>query len=633
MSQAPDWLTLETPPLGLWERFREGAWRAQQTASRSVVERWQRIRALEAPPDGGVEPIDERGALAERRERLGPLLHGLPQLFSAKPFADRDFSLLLADADGVVLERTAGGGFDDEARRVRLIEGSHWSEATRGTNAIGTAIAEDRPVAVHGRAHWMRPNHSLVCYAAPVHDAAGALVAVLDATSFVERADPFAQLAVRATALALEEHLRRYAWQTSRPLELVERLIDGQHGPALLVEPPGRVRRANAAGAAVMAAHRRVDWLATSRAALTGERVQLGAASFRVEPLFDDADRLIAAVLIGDAPARRAPVPTPQPAAPSPFQALDGDDPALRATTEAAARLARTSLPLLLLAETGTGKDVLARAIHRAGPRAERPFVALNCGALGHDLLESELFGYAPGAFTGALRTGRDGHLAHADGGTLFLDEVAEMPAALQALLLRFLEDGTYRRVGDPTEHRADVRLLCATCRDLPALVAEGRFRADLYYRIRGASLSLPPLRRRADLPLLAARLLDAVAREQGVDPPRLGADALAALTAWPWPGNVRELKNALRVAVVLADGEPLLTVRHLPPELSAAPRVEPRVEPQVEPRVEAALDAVEAQAVRRAVDAAQGNLSEAARRLGVARSTLYRLLERHHLR
>ena len=318
----------------------------------------------------------------------------------------------------------------------------------------------------------------------------------------------------------------------------------------------------------------------------------------------------------------------------------------MAATREAGARFARTLLPVLLLAETGTGKELLARAIHGASARRERPFVAINCGALSPHLLESELFGYAPGAFTGASRDGHDGKIGAARGGTLFLDEVAEMPGPLQALLLRVLEDGTYYRVGDNRPRQADVRLVCATCRDLPRLVAEGAFRRDLFYRIDGACLGLPPLRDRSDLPALIRHLLGALAAEQGRPAPELAPDVFAALVRAPWPGNVRQLKTALQHALILCDGE---TIRreHLPRDLAsgdgapvaAAPPPVARPLPAAPsspvpaaPPPRRTLAELERERLERAVALARGNLSRAAAELGIARSTLYRRLRRHGL-
>jgi transcriptional regulator with PAS, ATPase and Fis domain len=330
------------------------------------------------------------------------------------------------------------------------------------------------------------------------------------------------------------------------------------------------------------------------------------------------------------------------------FGAIFGNDPMLLANKEAAARFARTRLPILLLAETGTGKELMARAIHSASPRRDRPFVAINCGALSPHLLESELFGYAPGAFTGASRDGNNGKIGAARGGTLLLDEVAEMPGPLQALLLRVLEDGTYYRVGDNVPRQADIRLICATCRDLPAMVAEGAFRQDLFFRIEGACLTLPPLRERSDLLELTHHLLSAVAHDEMKwlelsGPPRLSSVALSWILRQPWPGNVRQLKTALLHALVLA-GDTEIGLEHLPQRLDARPGIEaateaspapdvnvstPRPTPRAVDEDPASLADIEAGIMRRAVEAADGNLSLAARRLGIARTTLYRHLRR----
>lgn len=325
-----------------------------------------------------------------------------------------------------------------------------------------------------------------------------------------------------------------------------------------------------------------------------------------------------------------------KPPSPVGFADLFGDDPEVVATKAAAERFARTRLPILLLAETGTGKDLLARAIHGASPRRDRPFVAINCGALSPHLLESELFGYAPGAFTDARREGHDGKVGAARGGTLFLDEVAEMPGPLQALLLRVLEDGTYFRVGESVPRQADVRLICATCRDLPGMVEDGVFRRDLYFRIAGAVLGLPPVRARSDVAGLVrhvyARLIANEAPERPA--PRLSRSALAQLVTARWPGNVRQIRTALQYALALSDdGE--IRPEHLPKlEGGRAPAATPSpaaglaairgASPEVDtPR----LAELENRLVARAMEEADGNLSLAARRLGIARSTLYRHL------
>ena len=318
---------------------------------------------------------------------------------------------------------------------------------------------------------------------------------------------------------------------------------------------------------------------------------------------------------------------------------FSGDD-ALTRELEWARQIAFSEIPVMLLAETGSGKELLARAIHDASPRAGGPFVAVNCGALAPSLLESELFGYAPGAFTGAARRGRPGFFHAASEGTLFLDEVAEMPPPMQVALLRVIESGSYQRLGDPTPQHTSVRVVCATCRDLPSLVAESAFRQDLYYRLKGAVVRLPALRDRSDLERLAHHLLAQLSARAGLRAaPDLNAAALALLRAHRWPGNVRELRAILEVAIVAAGGAPEIGAEHLPRDIGLAADAVPRTSRMVravgatrtaDDREPTALADAEAVAVQRALDASSGNVAAAARRLGVARSTVYRKLQRN---
>ena len=236
--------------------------------------------------------------------------------------------------------------------------------------------------------------------------------------------------------------------------------------------------------------------------------------------------------------------------------ALAGETPAMQALYRAIGRLAQAPLSVLITGETGTGKELVARALHRESPRAARPFVALNTAAIPAELLESELFGHEAGAFTGAQKR-LVGRFEQADGGTLFLDEIGDMPAALQTRLLRVLAEGEFFRVGGRELIRVDVRVIAATHQPLEALVAQGRFRADLLHRLDVVRLQLPPLReRREDIPLLAQRFLAAAARRLQLPPKRLSKEALARLQAHAWPGNVRELENLCWRLAALAPGE-----------------------------------------------------------------------------
>ena len=316
-----------------------------------------------------------------------------------------------------------------------------------------------------------------------------------------------------------------------------------------------------------------------------------------------------------------------------------GASPAALEVKRQARRVAGTGSTVLLTGETGTGKELLAHAIHAASARAARPFVGVNIAAVPETLLEAEFFGVAAGAYTGAERRGRDGKFVVADGGTLFLDEIGDMPLALQPKLLRALQEQEIEPLGSNAVRKVDVRVVAATSRDLGAMVADGRFRADLYYRLNVLPIRLPALRERiADIEALADALLEDIARRSGLPVRSLSAEALDALAGQAWPGNIRELRNVLEQAALMTD-EPVLGERDIRAALSAgsAAGVAPAGADQgAAPRAAAPPDAaqivplpqaiaeLEARAIREALAATGGNKVAAARLLGIARATLY---------
>jgi DNA-binding NtrC family response regulator len=296
-----------------------------------------------------------------------------------------------------------------------------------------------------------------------------------------------------------------------------------------------------------------------------------------------------------------------------------------------ARRIAPADISVLLTGETGTGKEVLARAIHRASPRAARPFVAFNCTAVPREMLESQLFGYRKGAFTGA-EAAFDGVIRAAAGGTLFLDEIAEIGLDLQPKLLRFLETHEVHGLGESQPVKVDVRVIAATNADLESLVAEGRFREDLFYRLNVVRLRLPPLReRREEIPPLIDHYLSRFAEEQKKGRLTLDDETLEYLVLYPWPGNVRQLVNEMSRAVAYADPDGTVTPALLSPEIQASRRtvkVQPGDEPEIRVRLDQplndAVEAIERMMVVRALDRARGNYENAARLLGISRKGLF---------
>ncbi len=305
------------------------------------------------------------------------------------------------------------------------------------------------------------------------------------------------------------------------------------------------------------------------------------------------------------------------------IQNILGEHPAMRRMLATVAQVAASRATVLIHGESGTGKELIAAAIHHGSPRRDGPFVTLNCAALAETLLESELFGHERGAFTGAASR-RRGRFEHADGGTLFLDEVGEIPLSVQVKLLRFLQERSFERVGGNRTIEVDVRVVAATHRDLRELVAEGRFREDLYYRLDVVRIEVPPLRERAsDIPLLAHHFLFRFAQENGRPAERFSAAALEALRRYAWPGNVRELQNAIERAVVLCEG-PEVRPEHLPPQVAAPEGAAPEGACW---RAGMTLADIERAAILAALEANGGSTSEAARQLGISRRKVqYRL-------
>ena len=336
-------------------------------------------------------------------------------------------------------------------------------------------------------------------------------------------------------------------------------------------------------------------------------------------------------------PAARRPEATTTPALT--LDTLNTGDNHLQAAIDRARRILGRDIPILIQGESGAGKEMFAKAFHNSGPRQSGPFVALNCAAIPETLIESELFGYQGGAFTGARKEGAPGKIQQAHGGTLFLDEIGDMPLNLQARLLRVLQERSITPLGSTRAIQVDISLVCATHRRLREEVARGTFREDLYYRLHGLSVTLPSLRERSDIRQLVTKLANEEARSR--QPVRFSEAAMQAMTRYSWPGNIRQLYNVIRVAIALLDNdETLVTESHLPEELfesplgaAPAPVVPRESEPwqavPLDSGTAGSLEEIGRQAALRALEAAGGNISAAARQLGISRNTLYRKLGR----
>ncbi len=332
--------------------------------------------------------------------------------------------------------------------------------------------------------------------------------------------------------------------------------------------------------------------------------------------------------------AQRPASPTvPESAAtlPPPLARLDTGDARVAAVLRRVHKVSGRDIPILVHGRTGTGKEWLARAIHAASERSEGPFVAVNCAAIPESLIEAELFGYEEGAFTGARRRGSIGKVTQADRGTLFLDEIGDMPLAQQVRLMRVLQERAVTPLGGTRAVAVDVRVICATHRDLKAMIAAGTFREDLYYRINALTVTLPALSERSDLPVLAARILSMQHAEIGpLCPQRVSDEVMARLRANAWPGNLRQMANVLRTAAIMAEGEDEIRCEHLPEDIageSDAPGQPEEIAPPSRATAQGRMRDWEAGLIRQALERHGGNISLAARELGVSRNTIYRRL------
>lgn len=552
--------------------------------------------------------------------------------------------VILSDAQGLVLDSDGDTGFASRASRVALMPGAPWDEAAAGTNAIGTALVEGRPIAVHGAEHYFEPNRILTCAAVPITDSEGRMLGVLDLSSQARDVRPDVLALVRAAVDVIEHRLFEEAYEHYAVLRL--------HADASGLGAPGEGLLAFQGDVLIGANRRALQALGLAATAL-GVYRYADVFDGELERCPDAAGRVQARA--GTSYHARLRLPRsrpPRPVAPalplgeSPTEAKRPVAPSFDAATlgalARAVHLSDAGVSILLQGETGVGKEVFARELHARGKRAAGPFVAVNCAALPESLIESELFGYEDGAFTGARRQGSKGLLRQAHGGVLFLDEIGDMPLLLQSRLLRVLQTREVSPLGAARPVPVDFALVCATHRPLAHEGADAPVRPDLYFRIAEYTVTLEPLRARAD----RLELLRGLWAAQGPGP-MLPPHIEALLAAYSWPGNYRQLAAVLRNMHVLAGPSGVVDADMLPAELLQAkglPRdvlptgllatdVQPAMDARHATDVAAAaadsgmedLQSITDTAIRDALAAHGGNVSRAARALGVHRSTVYR--------
>ncbi|CAD6541713.1 Acetoin catabolism regulatory protein [Paraburkholderia hiiakae] len=634
--------------------------RADAIAQAHARSRALGLRVTEAPEFDALAAADLRELIDTNRT----LYHQARPVMDAlhAQIVDTQSMVLLTDRNGVILHSFADSDFVEKAQRVALRPGVSWAEQHRGTNAIGTALVEGQPTTVHAGEHFLRANHILTCSCAPIADPYGRTLGALDVSGESRGFHKHTLALVRMSAQMIENHLFNTEFADAIRLQFHARaeFIGTLYEGLAAFSADGTLLCANRSAlfqfGAPLAELQQREFAALFGQPFAAFMQQLMRASG--EPLMltlPSGVRVIARASSRVATLARtaAPEASRTPHTPAPVQAkapnadttpqptlteLDTGDERLAAALQRVARVRGRDIPVLVLGRTGTGKEWLARALHRDSPRRDGPFVALNCAALPDTLIEAELFGYEDGAFTGAKRRGSAGKIAQAHGGTLFLDEIGDMPLAQQVRLMRVLQERAVVPLGGTRAVPVDLRIVCATHRDLRAMIVEGTFREDLYYRINGLVVTLPSLAERTDLDALVARMLAIVRCEVPGAPTRLTPAVRACFARCRWPGNLRQLASALRTAAIMAEGEDAIDMDHLPEDLmhDCDPASEcaqqsgdatPEEEASDAEREPARLSVWQSRLIEETLARHSGNVSAAARELGLARNTVYRHL------
>ncbi|WGT32575.1 sigma-54-dependent Fis family transcriptional regulator [Pseudomonas atacamensis] len=590
---------------------------------------WQRCRAFgldhQSAPAFDQLPAAGIARLLDSHHSLVQTTHQEVLPYYENILSNSNCLIMLADNQGQVLTSWGTQRFIEPNLARGFQAGASWMERSSGTNAIGTALACEQAVHIEHDEHFLKANRFMTGSAAPIFDAERKVIAVLDVSSDSYLPPSHTLGMVKMMSQTVENRLILNLFH-GQHFQLTFNTglnnLDSQWAGLLIFDESGQVLSAN----------RRADNLLGVRLS----RVSVESL-FKVSllELINQPEGLPFALQTSGRNRfqcllkrpKQAPVQArvfvaeekPAPATAISLNTLHFGDSRVEKAVRQAERLLEKDIPLLIHGETGVGKEVFVKALHQASSRQKQAFIAVNCAAIPAELVESELFGYEKGAFTGANQKGSIGLIRKADKGTLFLDEIGDMPLPTQARLLRVLQERCVQPVGSSELFPVDLRIISATNRSLREQVQLGRFREDLYYRIGGLTLELPPLRERSDKQALFKRLW-----EQHREPTQwagLSPEVLELFEKHPWPGNLRQVSSVMQVALAMAEEQPV-RAEHLPDDFFVDLEMEP-----VETAAPLGLDLNDVEALNRELKAAGGNISHLARRLGVSRNTLYKRL------
>jgi len=639
-----------------------------QTVCPEILESWQRCQEMGVNPyNGKCNRMLESAELDEMLEKQKDLIEvARPFMANLYDFVrGSGFIVILTDQRGYVMDTFGDQDTLEDAKGLNFIKGASWTEDEVGTNAIGTALVLKRPLQVSGPEHFCRKHHVWTCSATPIFDQNGEVIGTIDLSGPSNGAHRHTLGMVVAAEIAIRNQMR--IQQKNRELTLAHnhlaKIIQTMSDGVLTFNDLGIITKINRSTEKIIG-KKDQDLAGNSIRDILGERVdQLIKKMLTNQEPFADVEVMVATVdglihcvvsgqpILDDYGFLNGGLMLIRPMervqkmvnlfsgaqAAFHFKDIIGNSPEMMETIRVASLAANKMSSILLQGESGTGKELFAQAVHNRSPRRNGPFVAVNCGAIPRELIASELFGYEGGAFTGAKRGGRPGKFELASGGTLFLDEFGDMPLEQQVSLLRVLQDRKITRIGGDKVIPVDVRVICATNKNLLNEIEKGNFRRDLYYRVNVIPITIPPLRNHPeDISVLFKHFLDKINKEWGTEIEYVDPEVVDYLKRYPWPGNVRELQNVVeRTVSITVDNR--ITLENLPAEILGS-RQSKTPEPSSLSQVikiteerenrKKLMAKEEFQEIADLLERYGGNVSKVAKELGFSRNTLYRKMK-----
>jgi transcriptional regulator with PAS, ATPase and Fis domain len=627
-----------------------------------VLESWTRLRAKGADPftpplpeKTEIDPSFRNGFILKLIKPLAErALKKMPDLKVACLFCGPNAELIdLVSESPEILTYLSSSGIDIS---------SNLNEDSMGTNAISIALESNLPAFCSGSEHFYEKFHCLSGAAAPFYDADGSLKGYVAIFGLLPEADvKLLRMSIRLFISVFDREMRlNRSKQLHTDLKKqLKRLYKEDTKPIALINRNGYLRQINPAAVKFFELEGKsfdeksldkiakftpaIKELAQSAIPCKEKKMEIALdnrhfdVTYEKIPAFSEDDEFLGCVFIFHEQTERPGQSLLVSEAKYTFDDIIGRTPAITMARELAKRVAETSVNVLLSGPSGTGKEMFAHSIHNVSARKKRPFIAINCAAIPGEIAESELFGYAPGSFTGASRKGKIGKLEAADKGTVFLDEIGDMPIELQAKLLRLLEERTITRIGSSKPLPVNIRIIAATNKNIPELIEKGEFREDLYYRINVSSIHLPSLAdSKDDIPEIVQNFIEYFNEVMGKKVQGIMPQIMEKFKTYSWPGNIRELRNAIEFAVMLNSGEELISWKDLPGQLRMSLLYTEPAEPgNNDPlhQERQGIEESEKALLQKAIKMANGNMSEAAKILQVGRSTLYRKIRKYQLK